>query len=66
MDDMCFTMLAFMKSRLSIKLTNQLNLVVCISTQNNFKKCIYNEAILSWKVAKVHHNYYTLNVSSYV
>ncbi len=53
MDDMCFSMLTFMKSKLSIKLANHLNLVVCISKQNNLEFFPYNEAITSWKVAKV-------------
>jgi hypothetical protein len=55
-----------MKSRLSIRPTNHLNLVVCISTQNNLEIFPYNKAIMSWKVAKVGHNYCTLNVNSYV
>jgi hypothetical protein len=57
MDDMCFLMLAFMKSKLSIKLTNHLNIVVCISKQNDLDFFPYDKAIMSWKVAKVQHNY---------
>jgi len=57
MDDTCFSMLAFMKSKLNIKLTNHLNLVVCISKQNDLDFFPYDKAIMSWKVAKVQHNY---------